>query len=118
MSGPHAQYRTPSRPLIFNGVPVLKFDKHDRPDMRYVLQPGGTYVKGRCVDYQVLSYVATRHVLDYRPQPVVIGKHAGGRTKPANAARRAKLKSFNQRLVQLQKTMTIDASKLHMMMPG
>jgi hypothetical protein len=122
MSGPHSQHRTPNKPLIIGGVPVPKFQRRAdgmiEPVWKYYARPGGTYVRGRCVDYETGRYIATRHVLDYRPQPVIPGKHARGRTKPLSRADRASRDRDRARTIQAMKSATIDASKLHMMLPG
>ena len=122
MSGPHSQHRTPNRPLIIAGVPVLKFQQRAdgtlEPVWKYYAKPGGTYVNGRCVDYETGRYIATRHVLDYRPEPVVVSKHRAGRAKPLTRAQRTRASRDRARLAQDQKSATIDASKLHMMLPG
>ena len=112
MSGPHSQHRTPSRPLIIGGVPVLKFQQRAdgtlEPVWKYYAKPGGTYVKGRCVDYETGRYVATRHVLDYRPEPVVVSKHRAGRAKPLTRAQRAREARYLRQLTQASKSLTID----------
>ena len=112
MSGPLAQYRTPSKPLVIGGQPVLKFDKHGKPEWKYVLKPGGTYVNGRCVDYQVLRYVATRHVLDYTPEHHWPSKHARGRVRPRTNAERQRAQRLRARFTQVSKSMTVDSNKL------
>jgi hypothetical protein len=119
MSGPHSQHRTPNRPLIIGGVPVLKFQRRAdgtiEPVWKYYAKPGGTYVKGRCVDYETGRYVATRHVLDYRPQPVVVSKHARGRTKPLSRAERASRDREYARLVQARKSLQLDRNAVSSM---
>ena len=60
----------------------------------------------------------TRHVLDYRPEPAVVSKHRAGRVKPLTRAQRTRASRDRARLAQDQKSATIDASKLHMMLPG
>jgi hypothetical protein len=113
MSGALAQHRPASRPLVSpTGLPVLKFDKHGRPTRRHVLKPGGTYVNGRCVDWQVLEYFATRHVLDYRPQQHRPSKHARGRMRPRTAKEQRRAERLSARAMQASKSMTIDVNRL------
>lgn len=112
MSGALAQHRPANKPMEIGGVPVLKFDKYGKPVMKHVLKPGGTYVNGRCVDYQVLRYVATRHenvppVEQNRPS-----KHAKGRIRPRTAAERTRFRRLASRAVQAQKSLTVDRTVL------
>jgi hypothetical protein len=108
MSGTLPQYRPGNKPLFIGGIAVPKYDKYDRPVMRYVLKPGGTYVNGRCTDYQVLDYQAQVHVLDYRPQEHRPSKHSGGRTFARDARQRRHAANQRARLVQAVKSQTID----------
>ena len=75
---------------------------------KYYAKPGGTYVNGRCVDYETGRYVATRHVLDYRPEPVRISKHAAGRTRKLDDRNKARLVRMRQRAAQASKTLSED----------
>jgi hypothetical protein len=47
-----------------------------------------------------------------------ISKHARGRTRKLTDKKRTRLLHMRRRAVQDQKSATIDASKLHMMIPG
>lgn len=112
MSGALAQHRPANKPMEIGGVPVLKFDKYGKPVMKHVLKPGGTYANGRCTDYQVLTYVATRHenvpaVEQNRPS-----KHARGRTRPRTPAEQKKTSALLARFAQISKSHTIDRSTL------
>jgi hypothetical protein len=112
MSGPLAQHRPGNRPLVIDGIPVLKFDNRGEPVWKHVLKPGGTYVKGRCVDYQVLRYVATRHVLTYITPADRPSKHAKGRIRPRTKAEQTRARNLQARFVQISKTMTVDHNTL------
>ena len=112
MSGALAQHRPSNIPLVIGGVPVLKTDNRGEYVWKHVLKPGGTYVNGRCTDYQVLTYVATRHVLTPVIEPNRPSKHAAGRTRPRTGKEQAKVARATRRITQLRKSMTVDAAKL------
>lgn len=112
MSGALAQHRPANKPMSIGGVPVLKFDNRGEPVWKHVLKPGGTYVNGRCVDYQVLRYVATRHenvlpVEQNRPS-----KNARGRIRPRTAKEQRRHARLAARATQASKSMTIDVNRL------
>jgi hypothetical protein len=111
MSGALVTHRPGSKPLIIDGTPVLKFDKYGKAVMRHVLRPGGVYKNGRCVEWQVLSYVATRHVLNHVEAPDRPSKHARGRTRPRTRAERTRMANLRARAVQARKSMTIDINR-------
>jgi len=97
-------------------VPVLKFQQRAdgtlEPVWKYYAKPGGTYVKGRCVDYETGRYIATRHVLDYTPEHHFPSKHARGRVRPRTNAERQRAQRLRARFTQVSKSMTADSNKL------
>lgn len=108
MSGAHSQHRTPNRPLIIGGIAIPKVDKNGNPAMRWVSKPTGTYENGRCVEWTHTQEFVTRHVLDYRPAPVVVSKHAAGRTRKLDDRNKARLVRMRQRAAQAAKTLSED----------
>lgn len=113
MSGPHAQFRTPSRPLTTRqkrgkkwvDVPVFKTDAEGgivtKHGVRY--NHDGTF---RSIQTPVI-----RHVLDYRSAVEHDSPHAAGRIRPLNAHARARRDRIVARLMQAQKSHTVDAAR-------
>lgn len=125
LSGPHALFRTPNRPVFENKeMPNPDYaEGGDEPETITIQLPVPHPTKTRLVSvplpaelvndtnkgWQSLELPAQRHVLDYRPQPVAVSKHAGGRTQKLTAKQRAKRDARQQREVQARKTQALDA---------
>jgi hypothetical protein len=118
MTGAHVSHRVANKPLVIGGIAIPKVDGNGNTVMRWVSKPVGIYDNGRCTDWVHYQEPVTRHVLDYRPAPAWPGKHAGGRTRKLDGKNRVRLGHMRRRSAQASKSAVIDASKLHMMLPG
>lgn len=96
MSGPHAQYRRPTRP-VFEFLPVINEDGEP------VLNNKGM---------PEMEQIVTGHVLDYRPHPDRVSKHAAGRMKALPPGQRRRRDSARARLVQASKSQQLDRNAL------
>lgn len=113
MAGPHAQFRTPSKPLVVGGEVILRQPSGpmDWQSIRRILTPGGLHKDGRCVDWNGMVEVKPFQVLDHHPAMHRPSKNARGRIRPRTAAEQAQFQRRQARLVQLQKTMTVNATQ-------
>lgn len=130
MSGPHAQFRTPTRPLtqeveidnpafeeggdepekIKTEVPVLATDKNG--ELKLKLTPVA-YTDEETGEEKVRSELRPyiRHVLDFRFFASPPGKHAKGRAKKTNREHRVGARD-QLRAVQARKSAAEDAKRL------
>lgn len=96
MSGPHAQYRRPMRP-VYEFLPVTGED-------------GEPVLNGKGMPET--EQVEVKKVLDFRPPPIVVSPHAAGRTKPLSPGQRRRRDSATARLVQASKNHQLDRNVL------
>lgn len=106
MSGAISQHRPGNRPLIVDGQPVIKLDRHGRPVMKHRLIPGPVSANGRPTEYQIFEYPATMHVLDYAPEYHRPSKHARGRIRPRTRAEQRRAENLQARFVRASKRIT------------
>lgn len=103
MSGPLANHRPGSKPMIFEGMPVMQ--------ARRRIRPGGVHKDGRCVEWIEYTQMVPVCVLDYAKPADRPSKHARGRIRPRTKAERTRMAGIRRRAVQARKSMTIDINR-------
>jgi hypothetical protein len=116
VSGAHAFYRTPSKPLVIGGQVVLQTpaDPMDWSAIRRTLRPTRPPVwrNGKLAAFDVFYDLKPVQVLDYVEPETRPSKHRRGRMRPRTKTEQRRYRAMMAKVTQAHKTSTIDQNWL------